>query len=197
MFRHIIFFTLIFKNYYLGRCYASVSYRQMLCLADAVCHMRCGRCYNHRGRCYILLLFISGRCYCHMMLWKMLYLQWDSNHTVLSKYSVVGSLHYRAKTICSSPELLQQEEKHLKQTLTRCKYPAWAMNKVKMKTKATAKNNSRGTKNSGNNIQKPHMVIPYYKGISESIKKICSVHGVQVYFKGGNTIKNLLVAPKD
>ena len=41
------------------------------------------------------------------------------------------------------------------------------------------------------------MVIPYYKGISESIRKTCSEHGVQVYFKGGNTIKNLLVAPKD
>ena len=72
-FRHIIFWHLFFLNYYLGRCYASVSYRQMLCLADVVCHMRYGRCYHHRGRCYILLLFISGRCYCHMMLWKMLY----------------------------------------------------------------------------------------------------------------------------
>ena len=41
------------------------------------------------------------------------------------------------------------------------------------------------------------MVIPYYKGISESIKKKCSKHGVQVYFKGGNTIKDLPVAPKD
>ena len=125
-----------------------------------------------------------------------LYLQWDSNHTVLSKYSVVGSLHHRAQTICSSPELLQQEE-HLKQALTRCKYPAWALNRVKIKTKAMANKNSRGTKNPGNNIQKLHMVIPYYKGISESIKITCSKHGVQVYFKGGNTIKNLLVAPKD
>ena len=64
-----------------------------------------------------------------------LYLQWDSNHTVSSTYSVVGSLHHRAKTICSSPELLQQEEKDLKQALARCKYPAWAMNKIKMETK--------------------------------------------------------------
>ena len=126
-----------------------------------------------------------------------LYLQWDSNHTVSSKYSVVGSLHHRAKNVCSSPELLQQEEKHLKQALTRCKYPAWTMNKVKMKTKVTANNNSKGIKNSSNNIQKPHMVISYYKGISESIKKTCSEQRVQVYFKGGNTIKNLLVTPKD
>ena len=36
-----------------------------------------------------------------------LYLQWDSNHTVSSKYSVVGTLHHRAQIICSSPQLLQ------------------------------------------------------------------------------------------
>ena len=48
-----------------------------------------------------------------------------------------------------------------------------------------------------NNIQRPHIVIPYYQRISESMKKICSEYGVQVYFKEGNTIKNLLMAPKD
>ena len=42
-----------------------------------------------------------------------LYLQWDSNHTITSKYGVVDTLHHRAQVICSSPELLQQEEKHL------------------------------------------------------------------------------------
>ena len=41
------------------------------------------------------------------------------------------------------------------------------------------------------------MVVPYFKGVSESLKKICGKHGVQVYFKGGNTIKSLLMAPKD
>ena len=30
------------------------------------------------------------------------------------------------------------------------------------------------------------MVVPYFKGVSESLKKICGKHGVQVYFKGGN-----------
>ena len=35
-----------------------------------------------------------------------LYLQWDSNHTITSKYGVVGTLHHRANVICSSPELL-------------------------------------------------------------------------------------------
>ena len=41
------------------------------------------------------------------------------------------------------------------------------------------------------------MVNPCYKGISESMKKSCSEYRVQVYFKGGNTMKNLLMAPKD
>ena len=35
------------------------------------------------------------------------------------------------------------------------------------------------------------------KGLSESIKKACSKHGVQAYFKGGMAIKNLLMVPKD
>ena len=39
-----------------------------------------------------------------------LYLQWDSNHTVLSKYSVVGSLQHRANTICSNNELLKKRK---------------------------------------------------------------------------------------
>ena len=47
------------------------------------------------------------------------------------------------------------------------------------------------------NNQNPYLVVPYSKGLSESLKNACSKHGVQVYFKGGMTIKSLLVAPKD
>ena len=45
------------------------------------------------------------------------YLHWDSHHTISSKYSVVGTLHHRAKTICSNRQLLQQEEEHLSEAL--------------------------------------------------------------------------------
>ena len=48
-----------------------------------------------------------------------------------------------------------------------------------------------------NNNLKPYITVPYYKGLSESVKKKCNNYGVQVYFRGGTTIKNLLVAPKD
>ena len=35
------------------------------------------------------------------------------------------------------------------------------------------------------------------KGISESMKNVCNKHEVQVYYKGGNTIKSLLMAHQD
>ena len=40
------------------------------------------------------------------------YLHWDSHHAITSKYSVIGTLYHRARTICSKPGQLQKEEKH-------------------------------------------------------------------------------------
>ena len=43
---------------------------------------------------------------------------------------------------------------------------------------------------------KGHIVIPYTQGLCESIKKICGRYGIQTNFKGGRTIKNLVVSPR-
>ena len=44
---------------------------------------------------------------------------------------------------------------------------------------------------------KGHIVIPYTQGLCGlSIKKICGRYGIQTYFKGSNTIGNLLVSPQ-
>ena len=70
-----------------------------------------------------------------------------------------------------------------------------------MKTRnptSTKKRNNNNQKNSATDTnQKPYISVPYQRGLSESFKKTCKSHGVQVYFKGGRTIKNLLMAPKD
>ena len=63
-----------------------------------------------------------------------LYLQWDSHHTIPSKYSVAGSLYHRATTVCSNPQLLQEEEEHLFNALKRCKYPTWAIKRARMRS---------------------------------------------------------------
>ena len=62
-------------------------------------------------------------------------------------------------------------------------------NKKKTKKPTSCSNNS--------NIKRNYTVVPYTKGLSESIKNVCKKHGIQVYFKGGSTIKDPLVAPKD
>ena len=74
-----------------------------------------------------------------------LYLQWDIHHTIPSKYSVVGTLYHRAKTICSNQEMSLKEEQHLFQALKKCKYPTWALNRVKMRCQNP--NNMRRNKN--------------------------------------------------
>ena len=48
-----------------------------------------------------------------------------------------------------------------------------------------------------NTMQRSYMVVPYYAGLSENIQNIGRNYGVQVHCKGGTTIKNLLMTPKD
>ena len=61
------------------------------------------------------------------------YLQWDSHHSLSAKYSVIGTLIHRAKTVCTGPELLQRELQHHRKALVKCKYPQWAINRVQSK----------------------------------------------------------------
>ena len=130
-----------------------------------------------------------------------MYLHWDSHHNIPSKYSVVGTLYHRANTICSTSQHLQKEEKHLNQALKRCKYPTWAINRAKLKIKATASHSTnRRTVNSNptqSSSPKPNIVVPYYQDLSESFKRTCQKYGIEVHCKGGHTIKSLLMAPKD
>ena len=69
-----------------------------------------------------------------------LYLQWDSHHTISSKYSVAGTLYHRAKTICSDPQLQKKEEDHLCQALQKCRYPIWAINRARIKSQNPSRN---------------------------------------------------------
>ena len=42
-----------------------------------------------------------------------------------------------------------------------------------------------------------YVVIPYTKGLAESFKHTCDKYGIQTYFKGNTTIKQVLIKPKD
>ena len=149
------------------------------------------------------------------------YLQWESHHSLSSKYSVIGTLTHRAKVVCTILELLKDELKHLREALGKCKYPNWAISRVQNKvinsnredTSTSNNNNSTNEENSGsiNNNNSSNtgtstrttkktlgqIVIRNTKGTAESIKHICGKYGIQVHFKGNTTIKQILMKPKD
>ena len=130
-----------------------------------------------------------------------LYLQWDNHHTIAAKYSVVSTLQHRARAVCSNLQLLEKEEDHLQKVLIENKYPIWALNRVRMKIKGPSRqdqnkrDNNIANNTSGN--KKPYMVLSCVRGLGESMKNVCNKHGVQVHYNRGNTIKSLLMAPKD
>ena len=72
------------------------------------------------------------------------YLQWDSHHHLSTKFSVIHTLSHRAPTVCSKPELLQQEKDHLRKALTKCKYPKWAFDKVEKRLRRSTRQVSDG-----------------------------------------------------
>ena len=48
------------------------------------------------------------------------YLQWDSHHNLSAKYSVIGTLTCRAKTVYTKLELLWKELSHIREALAKC-----------------------------------------------------------------------------
>ena len=114
------------------------------------------------------------------------YLQWDSHHTISNKYSIISSLLHRAKNICSNQHLLEEEQMQIQRALSICKYPDWAINRIKLKTSTPKKNSNSNSKT----IYRGHITVPYNEGLSESMKNICKRYGIQVHFKSGKTIKD-------
>ena len=58
-------------------------------------------------------------------------------------------------------------------------------------------NNNKGTNKSSNNNDKNISIeVPYIQGLGDRFKRTSNSKGMQVQFKGTNTIKTLLMAPK-
>ena len=60
-------------------------------------------------------------------------------------------------------------------------------------------NNNQNYSGTNNNNQNKNLsiVVPYIQGLGEKCERTCNKKGLQVHFKGSNTIKTLLLAPKD
>ena len=89
------------------------------------------------------------------------YLQWDSHHHLSAKFSVIHTLSHRASTVCSNPELLQQEKDHLRKALTKCKYPKWALDKVEKRLNRSTREVSDGASNQAAQPVKIRVTLSY------------------------------------
>ena len=81
------------------------------------------------------------------------YLQWDSHHSLSSKYSVIGKLTHSAKVVCTNPESLQGELKHLRSALGKCNYPTWAIKRIQQKVLHNNREDSSNNNSTNNTSQ--------------------------------------------
>ena len=128
------------------------------------------------------------------------------HHHLSAMFSVIQTPYHRAQTVCSNPDLLCKEKAYLRNALTQCECPKWALDKVERRLNKPSREVPAGTNNQGtagaqpatNEVKtKGHIVIPCTQGLCENIKKICGRYDIQTHFKGSNTIRNLPVSPKD
>ena len=67
-----------------------------------------------------------------------------------------------------------------------------------MRNQTTLPKKKKNNRNINNNQEhKSHITVPYHQEFSESFKRTCRKYGIEVHLKGGHTIRNLLMNPKD
>ena len=121
--------------------------------------------------------------------------------------SVYNLLSFRTKVVCIRQQTLQKEMEHINKALQAFNIPPWAVNtlhnNLTANTTATMdiptiqqmeNNNNSSSRCNNKNIS---ILVPYFHGFGERFKGTCNGLGIQVHFRGTNTIKNLLMAPKD
>ena len=121
------------------------------------------------------------------------YLDYNSNHPISAKLSVIHTLIHRAKQICSTPEFLAKEMNHLHRVLQDNHYPTRFFQQSKPQEKANKKPNPSTVMF----IEGARVFIPYIKGLSEWYRHTLAKYRVRDFFKGTSTIKSLFMYPKD
>ena len=121
-----------------------------------------------------------------------------------------NTLAHRAKVVSSTSAGLAKELDHLRRALQACLFPSWALNRLQyqfeLKHNNTREDNQAEGQQPNHNIRdntsnKQHkntsMVVAYIHRLGDKFKRTCNKQGFQVHFKGTNTTKQPLMAPKD
>ena len=90
----------------------------------------------------------------------------------------------------------QEEERKIRSALRDCGYPKWALDRVKQQMEDKHKRPKTSKKSDGA-PSRGMVVIPYVEGVAEKIKRAFVKHNVATAMHPTNTLKNILVHPKD
>ena len=117
------------------------------------------------------------------------YLCFQSHHLASHKRAVVRTLKCRAEALSSSGVSRSQEEKHVTQALQRNRYPKSFIQKH------TCPQPDRGSP--CDRDVRASLTLPYFGGLSESIRRVLAPLAIQVSFRPFRTLRQELVHPKD
>ena len=102
--------------------------------------------------------------------------------------NTASSAHYYTgpKTSAPTNNYWKKNKQKKQRALSTCKYPDWAINRMKLKIGAPKTRNNNSNRNS-KTTYRGHITVPYNEGLSKSMKNICKRYGIQAHFKSGKT----------
>ena len=115
------------------------------------------------------------------------YLNYDSHHHPKVKSGIVDCLSHRAKRICKKGSALSDELKHVHNALMANGYPRHALKRRRKKRRRDGPGTGR---------PKARMFLPYIKGLSERIGRMCRPLVIHTTFTSRNTLRKSLTKVK-
>ena len=138
--------------------------------------------YDYKDKCIATLECVNREIYISI------YLNFASHHPLSHKRAVVSTLTSRAATHSSSDHYKTQELHHVHSALHKNGYPKGFITSSQRPPTRTAEPTPEWRAVS---------VLPYVKGVSESIRRILAPLRVRVCFRPCHTLRSLLSKPKD
>ena len=115
------------------------------------------------------------------------------------KLSVVRTLLSRSDEIVTNEEDRKVEEAHVKTVLKTCKYPDWAIERVRkqLDDKKQGITQPKPSTDKPETKKRGQVTLPYIQGVTERIQRVMKKHGIETPVRPHTTLRKILVHPKD
>ena len=125
------------------------------------------------------------------------YLNFNSYHPLEHKRGVVRTFTRRVRSIVSDFGEKNEELDHVRTALGYNGHPDWMLAEAREEVKENKREEELTSGAKTEERKKRPVVIPCIRGFSKELKRSFVGFGVPTYFKPSNTLRQLLVHPKD